>query len=97
MNQSKIETLIDIDDKFENPEHELFMLSILLGRFEMAKLFCFNGHVKINIFFNLNYIVIIFIYQLKNPMCSALIATKIFKAFSTYFEDEASHCLEMAQ
>ncbi len=34
-----------METTFENPEHELFMLAVLLGRFEMAKIFCFNGKV----------------------------------------------------
>jgi hypothetical protein len=37
----------DVEQKFENPEHELFMYSILLCRFEMAKLFCLKGKVKV--------------------------------------------------
>ena len=30
----------------QNPEHELFMFSVLMGRFEMAKLFLKEGHVS---------------------------------------------------
>lgn len=33
---------------FENPEHELFMFSILLGRFDMALVFWKEGKVKAN-------------------------------------------------
>ena len=33
------------DNKFENPFHELFMFNILLGRNNMAKIFCFGGKV----------------------------------------------------
>lgn len=34
---------IDIDTKFDNPEHELFMFNVLLGRSSMSKLFAYYG------------------------------------------------------
>ena len=34
---------IDIDSKFDSPEQELFIYSVLLGRPEMTKLFCSQG------------------------------------------------------
>ena len=54
------DSIIDMESTFEDPEHELFMLSVLLGRFEMAKIFCFNGRVILDvslllIFFNLKH------------------------------------------
>ncbi len=42
-------SIIDMESTFDNPEHELFMLSVLLGRFEMAKIFCFNGRVILDV------------------------------------------------
>ena len=43
--KNNFDSIIDMESTFENPEHELFLLSVLLGRFEMAKIFCFNGRV----------------------------------------------------
>jgi len=87
---------VDTDKKFENPEHELFIYSILLCRFEMAKLFCLKG--KVRHFFD----IIIGFTNLKHRLCikdsisSALLATKILKKYGKEFEDFFDECNEMA-
>ncbi len=38
---------INFDAKCENPEHELFLFSVLLERFELAQLFWHAGNVNL--------------------------------------------------
>ena len=40
------DVIFNADEKFEYPEHEMFIYSLLLGQFGMAKLFCLQGEVK---------------------------------------------------
>ena len=51
--------MIDIDEKFAHPEHELFIFSVLLARFDMAKFFCFRSQV-ILIFLLISIVFFIF-------------------------------------
>lgn len=48
----------DLDQEFDNPDHEMFILNVLLGRYEMSILFLGRVNVifnekKLNFFLNL--------------------------------------------
>ena len=44
----KIDNIVlDLESICENPEHEIFIYCVLLGRFEMSKIFWIKGSVNV--------------------------------------------------
>ncbi len=85
-----------MDNKFSNPEHELFLFNVLLGRFEMAKIFCTVGNVKLSVK-QIFICLLIFSNLIKDSISSALIGKIIFKSYADNFEENSEEYLKFSK
>ena len=77
--------------KIRTGANELFLFSILTGRIEMAKVFWEKGSVSLisMIFYSTVYNQSIYYFSFKNTIFLALLASKIFKKFAEYNEENS--------